>query len=190
MDGEMFINYRGEDSHSYGALLYVDLSLRFGPERVFLDSESIPAGADFTAELLSRVRRASVLLAVLGPQWLAVTDASGTPRIADPADWIRRELAAAFALGTRVIPVLTDGARLPSENELPADLGQLARCQYRRLRHRDAIVDLGRIASDLATADPSLASAMAGDGRCRRCHESRHRPVALPATGRRLRRSG
>jgi hypothetical protein len=155
MDGEVFISYRGEDSHSYGALLYVDLSLRFGPERVFLDSESIPAGADFAAELLTRVRRASVLLAVLSPRWLAITDASGTPRIVDPSDWIRRELAEAFAAGVRVIPILTDGARLPTEHELPPDLAPLARCQYRRLRHRDATADLSRIADDLALQIPT-----------------------------------
>src|SRR5262249_19026423 len=45
--GGVFINYRGEDSHSYGALLHAELSRRFGPESVFLDAESIPAGADY-----------------------------------------------------------------------------------------------------------------------------------------------
>jgi hypothetical protein len=48
----VFINYRGEDSHSYGALLYTELARRFGEDRVFLDCESIPAGADFAEELL------------------------------------------------------------------------------------------------------------------------------------------
>jgi len=62
----IFINYRGEDSHSYGALLHAELSRRFGPESVFLDSASIPAGADFVAQLLGRVRQAAVVLAVIG----------------------------------------------------------------------------------------------------------------------------
>jgi hypothetical protein len=31
----VFINYRGEDSHSYGALLYTELKSRFGKEQVF-----------------------------------------------------------------------------------------------------------------------------------------------------------
>jgi len=39
----VFINYRGEDSHSYGALLYTELTRQFGDELVFLDAESIPA---------------------------------------------------------------------------------------------------------------------------------------------------
>src|SRR5262249_43450184 len=97
--GGVFINYRGEDSHSYGALLYAELSRHFGAELVFLDSESIPAGADFVIQLLARVRGCAVLLAVVGPRWLSAADAEGRRRIDDPADWIRRELAEAFAVG-------------------------------------------------------------------------------------------
>jgi TIR domain len=110
--GAVFINYRGEDSHSYGALLYAELSRHFGAELVFLDSESIPAGADFPTQLLTRVRGCAVLLAVVGPRWLSAADAAGRRRIDDPADWIRRELAEAFTAGVQVIPVLTDDADL------------------------------------------------------------------------------
>jgi hypothetical protein len=42
--GGVFINYRGEDSRAYGALLYVELSRHFGRDLVFMDSESIQAG--------------------------------------------------------------------------------------------------------------------------------------------------
>ena len=45
VDGGVFINYRGEDRHSYGVLLYGELALQFGEEQVFLDCESIPAVA-------------------------------------------------------------------------------------------------------------------------------------------------
>src|SRR5215475_3385591 len=159
MAGGVFINYRGEDSHSYAALLYTELSRHFGTELVFLDSESIPAGADFVAQLLARVRGCAVLLAVIGPRWLSATDAEGRRRIDDPADWIRRELAEAFAAGVQVIPVLTDSADLPGEAELPAEIAGLRRCQYRRLRHREATADLERLRGDLVRADPVLAAA-------------------------------
>jgi len=157
--GGVFINYRGADSGSYGALLYLELSRHFGDGLVFLDSESIPAGSDFVAHLTGRVRHSRVLLAVIGPRWLTASDAEGRRRIEDPQDWIRRELAEAFAAGVRVIPVLTDGAEPPVERELPADIAALGRCQYRRLRHRDASADLARIRTDLAAADPVLAAA-------------------------------
>src|SRR5262249_51832577 len=111
----VFINYRGEDSHSYGVLLYRELIGHFGEDVVFLDAESIPSGVDFAEEVLGGVGSAQVLLLVIGPRWLAATDPMGRRRIDDPADWIRRELAEAFAAGVRVIPVLTDQAELPRE---------------------------------------------------------------------------
>jgi hypothetical protein len=156
----VFINYRGEDSRSYAALLHLELSRAFGAELVFLDSESIPAGADFVTELLARVRTCRVLLAVIGPRWLAVADGAGRRRIDNADDWIRRELVEAFAAGTVVIPILTDGADLPGADDLPADIAVLSRCQYRRLRHRDASADFGRILADLVGADSELAAAM------------------------------
>jgi hypothetical protein len=159
MAGGVFISYRAEDSHSYGALLYLELSRQFGTELVFLDGESIPAGADFVAHILTRVRRARALLVIIGPRWLTATDAGGRRRIDDPRDWIHRELAEAFAAGTTVIPVLTDGAAMPDESDLPDGIARLARHQYRRLRHRDARADLARLTADLTAADPDLAAA-------------------------------
>lgn len=153
----VFINYRGEDTHSYGALLYTELVRQFGEDRVFLDCQSIPAGADFVEELLSQVRSARVLLAVIGPRWLTATDPSGRRRIDDPADWIRRELVEAFVSGARVIPLLTEQASFPDTADLPADIAGLSRCQYRQLRHREPVSDLARIIMDLTELDPTLA---------------------------------
>jgi TIR domain/NB-ARC domain len=159
VDCAVFINYRGEDSHSYGALLYTGLAQHFGDGLVFLDAESIPAGSDFVEELLGRVRSARVLLAVIGHRWLTATDSAGQRRIDDSADWIRRELAEAFTAGVRVIPVLTDQAKLPRETELPADIAALSRCQYRHLRRREPTADLARIVTDVTSRDPVLAAA-------------------------------
>ncbi|HSV67519.1 MAG TPA: tetratricopeptide repeat protein [Mycobacteriales bacterium] len=159
--GGVFISYRGEDSYSYGALLHAELSRCFGPELVFLDSASIPAGADFVEHLLDRVRRARVVLSVIGTRWLAATGPNGGRRIDDPADWIRRELVAAFAAGVRVVPVVTDGAQMPTEADLPGELAALGRCQFRRLRHRDAEADLARLVAELADLDPELGAATA-----------------------------
>jgi hypothetical protein len=157
--GEIFVNYRGADSRGYCAVLYLELTRYFGPDRVFLDYVSIPAGADFAEQLVSRVRRASVVLAVIGPDWLARPGLFRRARIRSPRDWIRRELAEAFATGVRVIPVLVDEAELPSQRQLPACLAPLARCQYRRLRVREAVSDVERIVQELVDLDAGLALA-------------------------------
>jgi len=52
----VFINYRGEDSHSYAALLYTELSRHFSAELDWCSCESIPPGADFPAHLLAAGR--------------------------------------------------------------------------------------------------------------------------------------
>jgi tetratricopeptide (TPR) repeat protein len=160
VDHAVFINYRGGDSASNGAWLYTELVHRFGDEHVFLDAESIPAGADFVEELLHRVRSARVVLAVIGPRWLVATDpTTGRRRLDDPDDWVRRELAEAFAVGVRVIPIVTDQAELPGEADLPADIAALYRCQARYLRRREPKSDLARIVADLVSMDPALAAA-------------------------------
>jgi len=147
--GGVFISYRTADSVGYGALLYLELSRRLGESMVFLDCESIPAGSDCAGHLFGRLRRCEVLLAVVGPGWLG-RDATGRRHIDLQDDWVRRELAEAYAAGLRVIPVLTDGAVMPSAAELPSDIAAFGRCQYRRLRRADIRADLGRLVADLA----------------------------------------
>jgi len=156
--GGVFINYRGTDTKAYGALVHTALAQRFGADLVFLDSESIGPGVDFEYLTLGQVRRAAALLALIGPDWLAA-DAAGLRRIDDPQDWIRRELTAAFNAGVTVIPVLTDGATMPAALDLPADIANLSRCQFRRLRHREATHDLARLAAELEAADAGLRAA-------------------------------
>src|SRR5215470_6632314 len=111
----VFINYRGEDSGTAGVLIDRELTARLGSDRVFLDSRSIPAGADFVEELLGRLRACSVLVVVIGPRWLSLADAAGRRRIDDPRDWIRREIVEAMSHGLRVIALLTGDVALPTE---------------------------------------------------------------------------
>jgi len=156
--GGVFINYRGEDSQTAAALIDRELTGRFGRESVFLDSRSIPVGVDFAEELLGRLQTCSVVLVVIGPRWLTLTDAAGRRRIDDQRDWIRREMVAAFRLGLRVIPVLLDGGVLPGETELPADIAALSRRQYVPLRRRYTRIDLDYLVERIVDVDPELAA--------------------------------
>lgn len=157
----IFINYRGADSRTAAALIDRELASRFGSDLVFRDSRSIPAGVDFVEELLDRLRTCSVLLVVIGPNWLTLTDESGRRLIDDPRDWIRREIVDALTHGLRVIPVLIDEARLPAEAELPDDITWLSRRQYVPLRHRYPTVDLAHLVERITEVDHELAKAAA-----------------------------
>jgi hypothetical protein len=159
--GGVFINYRGADSQAAAALIDHELAARFGGDQVFRDSRSIPAGVDFVEELLGRLRTCSVLLVVIGPRWLTLTDEAGERLIDDPRDWVRREIVEAFAHGLRVIPVLTDEVALPREAELPNDIARLSRCQYVSLRHRYSAADLNYLTERITEVDQELAKAAA-----------------------------
>ncbi|HSV66679.1 MAG TPA: toll/interleukin-1 receptor domain-containing protein [Mycobacteriales bacterium] len=155
-DGGVFINYRGVDTDFAAPLLHKELSRRFGRNLVFWDAESIAPGEDYVERLLTEVRSCAVLLAVIGPQWLTISDSTGRRRIDRPNDWIRRELAAAIVAGITVIPVFTDGAAVPTEADLPPDIAQLGRRQGLPLRLRESSQDLQKIVQAVKKAAPHL----------------------------------
>jgi hypothetical protein len=154
MGGHIFINYRSKDSDVYVAMLYEELSRRFGDDEVFRDVDSIQAGADFPEVLICQVRTARAVLAVIGPGWFAALGPDGRRALDNPEDWTRRELAEAFDEGVRVIPVLIDGATMPAVAGLPADIAELAGRQGRPLSSRRQRVDLARIVRDLRPRRP------------------------------------
>ncbi|MEN3362531.1 MAG: hypothetical protein V7637_6513 [Mycobacteriales bacterium] len=155
----VFINYRGADSQMWATLIYLALSARFGESGVFLDSTSLGPGDDFEEILFDQLRASSLVLALIGPRWLTATGESGQRLIDAPADWVRRELAEAFARDIRVVPVLTDDARLPAAELLPPDLVPLTRRQFVRLRRRHALDDLAELTRKLARLDTGLTRA-------------------------------
>ncbi|MFK0295952.1 toll/interleukin-1 receptor domain-containing protein [Streptomyces sp. NPDC090442] len=156
---DVFVNYRTGDEEATATLIERELSRRFGSERIFRASKSISGGQAFPRELITAVRRSSVLLAVIGPRWLEARTSDGRPALADPKDWIRREILEAFGSGAQVIPVLVGRTDRLTREALPPALRHLADCQYRRLDHRNAEADLARIGNELAQLVPVLAQA-------------------------------
>jgi hypothetical protein len=154
---DIFINYRTGDEEASARLIDQELSRRFGSDRIFRASKSIPPGEDYVRELLTAVRDSEVLLAVIGSRWLTAVDERGRNRLHDESDWIRREILEAFEHGVRVIPVLV-GPTLPrlDPSGLPPELARLTDCQYRRLDHRSSGADLHTLGDELAKLVPSL----------------------------------
>ena len=76
--------------------------------------------------LEKRLAASDVLLAVIGPMWATITDDAGNRRIANPKDFVALEVATALRRDIRVIPVLVGGASMPTADQLPAALQELA----------------------------------------------------------------
>ncbi len=125
----IFISYRREDSAQIAHALYRELSARFGAGSVFIDVENIGLGEDFAATIDEKVGFCDALVAVIGPKWLTLADGEGRPRLEDPHDWVRLEIASALSRDIKVFPVLTDGARLPDQRDLPPALAMLTQSQ-------------------------------------------------------------
>ena len=102
-----------------------------------MDVDSIEVGVDFAEAIQRAVDAWEVLLALVGPQWLTVTDADGQRRLDDPDDTVRLEIEAALARNVRVIPVLVDNTPMPRRQQLPDSLAPLAhRNALLRVNHR------------------------------------------------------
>jgi hypothetical protein len=121
---DIFLSYRRADSVAQANGIYERLQLAFGADAVFLDVNSIEAGADFPERLASQVRGSRVVLVLIGNSWLA--GEPGARRLDQAGDWVRREILLAYQHVHHVIPVLVAGAAMPGAAELPVDLSFLA----------------------------------------------------------------
>jgi hypothetical protein len=127
--GRIFISYRPEETAYPAGWLYDRLADRFSGGQVFKDVDSIQLGDDFVEVVTRAVGSCDVLLALIGHQWLTITDEHGRRRLDDPDDFVRLEIEAALTRNVRVIPILVDGARMPHADELPDSLVKLVRRQ-------------------------------------------------------------
>jgi TIR domain len=132
----IFLSYRRDDAGVSAAFLRVCLEQSLPGSQVFRDAESIQPGVDFKASIEEAVKSSAVLLAIIGPQWLRITDGTGRRRLDDPGDVLVWEIELALRLGVRVIPVLVEGTTMPQAADLPAAIRDLAGLQAQSLDHR------------------------------------------------------
>jgi hypothetical protein len=104
-------------------------------------------GVDFVDQINEAVGSCRLLVAVIGPRWASVEDAHGRRRLDDPADFIRVEVEAGLRQpDVRVVPVLVQGAAMPTAEELPRALADLARRNALELSDARWRFDVDRLA--------------------------------------------
>jgi hypothetical protein len=149
--GRIFISYRREETSYPAAWLYDRLADRFGGSQVFKDVDSIQLGDDFVEVIQRAVGSCDVLLALIGDQWLTITDQHGRRRLDNPDDFVRLEIEAALTRNVRVIPILVEGAPMPRPEELPESLTRLVRRQALQLSPERFEFDTNRLLKVLET---------------------------------------
>src|SRR6266508_6866186 len=154
--GRIFISYRREETAYPAGWLYDRLADRFGGDQVFKDVDSIQLGDDFVEVITRAVGSCDVLLALIGDEWLTITDEHGRRRLDNRDDFVRLEIEAALTRKVRVIPILVDGARMPRADELPESLAKLVHRQALELSPARFDFDTSRL---LKVLDWTLAEA-------------------------------
>jgi hypothetical protein len=150
----IFISYRRADSIGHAGRLFDDLQARFGRDNVFMDLTGIDAGENFVDKLDSAVQSCDALVAVIGDEWLSSVE-DGTRRLDRPDDFVRAEIAAALARGIPVVPVLVEGATMPSAKVLPGPLQALAVRNAHELSDARWSYDIDRLGDALEKLAPS-----------------------------------
>src|SRR5688572_9625692 len=123
---KIFISYRRHDTRDITGRIYDRLLRHWDTERIFKDVDNIAPGEDYRDVIDREIAECSLLLAVIGPSWLAAQNREGKRRLDDANDMVRIELETALRRNRRVIPVLVSEARMPEPEDLPDSLKELA----------------------------------------------------------------
>jgi hypothetical protein len=132
----IFLSYRRSDSSGWAGRLKDSLERLLPSAPTFQDVDNIPPGMNFEDVIKKELEGCELFIAVIGPQWLEVRDATGQRRLDSEEDHTRLEIEAGLKRDIRVIPVLVGGARMPTARELPESLRSLAKRQNFELPDR------------------------------------------------------
>lgn len=127
----VFISYRRDTDAARAALVHHSIEGGFSGETsevdvtIFRDVRQ-RLGVDWCAGIQEELARSDLIVAVIGPDWLAARDQHFKRRIDQPEDWVRREVEFALDQNKTIIPLLFDDAPMPPAEALPESLAPLA----------------------------------------------------------------
>jgi TIR domain len=168
----VFISYRRSDSAGHTGRLADSLGDELEDQALFRDIEKIQPGEDFVEVLEKAVAACSVMLVVIGPQWVKAETPDGKRRLKQEGDFVRMEVETALARGIRLIPVLVGDAAMPTAEDLPESMAPLLRRHAHSISDRRWAYDLGELI-DILEKIPGVS---------RRKHETPAPAASVPAS--------
>jgi hypothetical protein len=146
---KIFVNYRRADHRDFVEHIRTWFMHRYGRENVFMDFDTIPPFARFESFIRQKVRECDVVVAIIGPRWLELMHQKTTE---GQPDYVRIELEEAIKHGKVVAPLCIQGARVPPEKAIPANLRVIFQRNVPSLRSgRDIIENIHGIMDALET---------------------------------------
>lgn len=118
------ISYRRNDVPGTSGRLRDFLTHYFKVQDIFFDISNIKSGQNFERILYEVFSKCNILLIVIGRDWLK--DRGGNIYFENSEDWVKKEIVSVLERSnTLIVPILVDGAQMPSLNELPKELRPL-----------------------------------------------------------------
>jgi len=147
-----FVSYRRDDSRDWANLVTDTLQRQFGRAAVFIDTDNIRIGQEWTKKIEQALEYATVVIPIVGPKWLFLQNPDdGRRRLDSPNDWVRREIEDALTNDKEIIPVLVSGAQAPTPGQLPDSIKKLSSLQFLRISDkRDVDFVVNHLADRLA----------------------------------------
>ncbi|MCR9271130.1 MAG: SUMF1/EgtB/PvdO family nonheme iron enzyme [Hyphomonadaceae bacterium] len=146
---KIFISYRRNDTKWPAEKLYKFLAERLPKDDLFMDLDSLSPGEKFAEKIREALNKIDIMLVLIGHKWTGESDTSPS-RMEDEADFVRLEIETAIERNVRLIPVLVDGAEIPTMEILPLSISELVEHQAEYLTQRTFDYDVARIAKSIA----------------------------------------
>jgi pterin-4a-carbinolamine dehydratase len=141
----VFISYRRVDSSAASRWLADSIRRTFGAQRVFIDTESIRIADDWPDRINNALASATILMPVIGSNWLKIADDYGRRRLDRPDDWVSNEISHALQRRIPLVPILLSGTAMPVREALPQSIESLWRIQGFELRDNRWEADLSAV---------------------------------------------
>ena len=153
----VFISYRRQTAPGEARALFNDLVSRLGKSSVFMDVDSIALGRDFRRVLRKTLESCDLMLVVIDKNWVEAKDEEGRTRLKSPDDFVRMEIETALKRDIVVTPILVEGAQMPTTEQLPREIEDLAYRNAFELTHnrwesdvQEMVRRLGLVSSEQA----------------------------------------
>ncbi len=125
--GKLLVLYRPTDGAAMSQRICDRLAGQFGQGQVLKGVGAPSAGVSPTQHVDELMGKCSAQVVVIGRQWLDLADEQGQRLLDDPNDIVRLGIESALRRGMPIIPVLVDGAPMPSTVLLPESIQRLTR---------------------------------------------------------------
>ncbi|MGB7342431.1 MAG: TIR domain-containing protein, partial [Phototrophicaceae bacterium] len=142
----IFFSYRRTDSLDTTKKLYRQFERSFGIWRffgaqkrnLFLDKDNIMPKGDFRAQIQRFIIESDHMLVIIGNTWL---DEIQHRKANNITDFVLIEIDSAFIHRVNVIPVLLNDTQMPSRDQLPDEIKQLATQHAHRIHDANFVSD-------------------------------------------------